>query len=416
MPRKEAMPQIEKLPQKEKLPREEALPQEKAMLSKEAMLQEEAPSPAETIPQKGAIQQGEVFPQEEAMPRKEAMPREEAMQPGKADDTKSPASAVAFPGHAGTANEPVTVTVSFAGDCTIGYDETFSYEYSFPHRLEIVGNDYSYFFRNVKPVFEKDDLTLVNLETTFTDSTKKAQKTFRFKGAPGYVNILNEGSVEMVNISNNHIKDYLDKGFSDTLDILDEAGILYCGEGHVAYYEAKGIIIACLGYLGWNASITDKIKKDLSAAAEKSDILIVSFHWGSEYSYYPDAAQKKLARFCIDNGADIVVGHHPHVIQGIENYKDGYIVYSLGNFCFGGNRNPKDKDTFIFQAVFTFKDEKITAIDPVIIPCSISSVDWINDYQPTILEGDERNRVLKRLSKYSAGLKWGMNISELETE
>lgn len=317
-----------------------------------------------------------------------------------------------------TCTSPITasrITVSFAGDCTLGYDESFQYKYSFPYRLENENNDYSYFFRNVKPIFEADDLTLVNLETTLTDAAKKAQKKFHFKGDPSYVNILTEGSIEMVNISNNHIYDYLQEGFEDTLETLDKAGIMYCGEGRIAYYEAKGTAIACLGYKGWDIAIMEKIKKDLTAAAQTSDIIIVSFHWGDEYSFYPNETQKKLGRFCIDTGADIVIGHHPHVIQGIEKYKDGYIAYSLGNFCFGGNINPNDKDTFIFQIVFTFENNKITALKPVIIPCSISSTDSINNYQPTILEGERYEKVMDRLMEYSSTLEWGISLSDLQS-
>ena len=134
-------------------------------------------------------------------------------------------------------------------------------------------------------------------------------------------------------------------------------------------------------------------------------MVIVSFHWGTEKATYPDEIQKTLAHIAVDNGADIVVGHHPHVLQGIEEYNGKNIVYSLGNFCFGGNRNPLDKDTMIFQQTFTFENGELVQ-DNVknIIPCSLSSVKEYNDYQPTILEGSESERVLQKIQELSSGL------------
>lgn len=310
------------------------------------------------------------------------------------------------------ATEPETkdvkVLMSFAGDCTIGTDETFGYTNSFTDMFKKQKNDCSYFFGGVKDIFQADDLTLVNLETTFTKATAKADKKFRFKGDPEYVNILKAGSIEMVNIANNHIYDYLQKGFDDTVETLKTAGIYYSGLGNVSYYDVKGITVASLGYKIWDNPSPQKLKSDIAKACESADLVVVSFHWGIERSYYPNEAQLKLGRLSIDCGADIVIGHHPHVIQGIELYKDKYIVYSLGNFCFGGNKNPTDKDTMIFQAEFTMQENKLEACVGRIIPCSISSVKHINDYRPTVLEGEEGRRVLDRIYTYSKSLKYGI--------
>ena len=304
--------------------------------------------------------------------------------------------------------DEIEITISFAGDCTIGTDVSFPRINSFPYRLEKQNNDNSYFFKGVKSIFGADDLTLVNLETTLTASNKMARKKFRFKGDPAYVSILKEGSIEMVNISNNHIYDYLHKGYEDTLATLSNAGIQYSGEGNTAYYTAKGIRIASIGYTGWSTSIKNRLLGDIKNVRQNADIVVVSFHWGAERSYYPNDIQIELGRSSIDAGADIVVGHHPHVIQGIEYYKGRYIVYSLGNFCFGGNRNPSDKDTFIFQGGFQFKDKKLETNWGGVIPCRISSVKNINDYQPTILEGKEKDKVLKRIFEYGKNLKYGI--------
>lgn len=310
-------------------------------------------------------------------------------------------------GAVGVAKE-VKLVLSFAGDCTLGTDEDFAYANSFPEVLKRQNNDYSYFFSGVRHIFEGDDLTLVNLETTLTKAANKAGKTFRFKGKPDYVNILKAGSVEMVNISNNHIHDYLQQGFDETLQTLKSAGVAYSGEGNIAYYYIKGKKIASIGYTGWDMSITKSLRSNIQKARQNADLVIVSFHWGKERTYYPDSVQTKLGRFSIDAGADIVLGHHPHVIQGIELYKGRYIVYSLGNFCFGGNSNPTDKDSMIFRSEFTFEDEKLIDCSGEIIPCSISSVSYINDYRPVVLEGARGQKVLDRIYKYSKDLKFGI--------
>lgn len=303
------------------------------------------------------------------------------------------------------------ITISFAGDCTIGYDESYSYENSFPFVLKNQMNNYEYFFEKVKPIFEDDNLTLVNLETTLTSRVNKADKKFRFKGDPSYVNILKAGSIEMVNISNNHIYDYFKEGFLDTINNLEKAGILYSGEDYIEYYNVNGITIVSIGYRGWSSNIKPHIANDIKEVKDKANIIIVSFHWGNEHTYYPNQTQISLGRFAVDQGADVVVGHHPHVIQGIEKYKNKYIVYSLGNFCFGGNKNPNDKDTFIFQNQFTLINGKIKTSNCEIIPCSISSVKHINNYQPIILKDNERKRVINRIYKYSKSLKYGINSS-----
>jgi len=301
-----------------------------------------------------------------------------------------------------------TIVISFAGDCTIGTDDNFQYKNSFPHRLVLVDNDFGYFFRSVLPVFEQDDLTLVNLETTLTNSEYRVPKKFNFKGDPSYTGILKAGSIEMVNISNNHIYDYGMQGYADTLAALQQADILFCGEGNTAFYTIKGITIGCIGHTDRNEDALKRLEQDIQYAKARAHIVVVSFHWGVERANYPTELQTRLGRLCIDKGADVVVGHHPHVIQGIEKYKDRYIVYSLANFCFGGNRNPTDKDTFIFQNEFKVKGRRVTQSRGNIIPCSVSSVSHANDYQPTILKGDEAERVLSRIYKYSSALEYGI--------
>jgi poly-gamma-glutamate synthesis protein (capsule biosynthesis protein) len=298
-----------------------------------------------------------------------------------------------------------TIIITAAGDCTLGTDESFAYTGSFMDEFEKQNKDYGYFFKNVKDIFSNDDLTIVNLETTLTTATKKADKQFRFKGLPEFTEIIKAGDIETVNIANNHTMDYLEKGYSDTIENLKAAEIGFFGNNHIYTTTIKGIKIGLLGYKGWSNGddVKNQIKTDIENLKEDNcQLVIVNFHWGIERDNYPNSVQKDLGRFAIDNGADLVLGHHPHVIQGIEKYKDKYIVYSLGNFCFGGNRNPSDKDTFIFQQTFEFKNgEKVNNDEINIIPCSVSSVKSRNNYQPTPVYDEEAERILKRIEEYS---------------
>ena len=307
--------------------------------------------------------------------------------------------------------ENIILTVSAVGDCTIGYDETFGYENRFDQVFKNNDYDPKYFFSNVLPIFEADDLTIANLETTFTNASKKASKTYRFRGDPSYVQILEEGSIEAVNIANNHMYDYLQKGFDDTVETLQNSSVSYFGYETYRILELKeGIKVGLAGFHIGAGDWTGR-KKTIAAAIDylngNASLVILSFHWGIEGNYTPTAAQKSLARFCIDSGVDLVLGHHPHVLQGIENYNGKYIAYSLGNFCFGGNRNPKDKDTMIFQQKFEFSPQKelIQTHEPIIYPTSLSSVKNKNDYKPTVLEGDEAARVAEKIDKISRDIK-----------
>lgn len=291
------------------------------------------------------------------------------------------------------------ITISFAGDCTLGNDKKVSY---FHDMVKTQNYDYSYFLKNVKPIFEIDDYTLVNLETTLTDATSYADKTFTFKGDFDYVNILKLGSVEGVNISNNHSKDYLEEGYQDTIDTLDNNNIDYSGDDYVHIEEVKGIRVGFIGFKNSNLNyqnIDDKLNK---IKEQNPQLIIASCHWGVERENQFNASQQEIGHYLIDNGVDVVIGHHPHVLQGIEEYNGKYIVYSLGNFCFGGNSNPKDKDTMIFRETFKFDENNTlngTSIE--IIPCSISSVKDSNNFQPTPLDDTEKQRVIEKVKKYS---------------
>ena len=304
---------------------------------------------------------------------------------------------------AGEVAENTSITISAAGDCTLGKDPAAAYKTSLNAFYDAQGA--SYFLSGVKDIFSSDDLTIVNMEGTLTDSEKIVEKAFNFKADPAYAQILTEGSVEAANLANNHSHDYSDEGYEDTIVALDDAGIANFGYEREASLEINGLKITLLGYnmLADRTENQKQMKESVSKAkVGGSNLVIVSFHWGKERQYSPVDYQKETAHAAIDAGADLVLGHHPHVLQGIEKYKDRYICYSLGNFCFGGNKNPSDKDTMIFQQTFTFENVNLLDDDNVkIIPCSLSSSSKKNDYKPRVLEGAEKDRVMKKIEDMS---------------
>ena len=305
-----------------------------------------------------------------------------------------------------TVSSPVSLTLSVVGDCTLGTDETFDYDTSLNAYYENYGADY--FLQNVKDIFSTDDLTIANFEGTLTDSDEREDKTFAFKAPASYASILTGGSVEAVNTANNHSHDYGEQSFDDTLAALDDAGIVHFGYDETAVMDVKGIKVGLVGiyelydHLEREQQLKDNIAK---VKADGAQLIVVIFHWGNETETVPDSNQTTLGRIAIDEGADLVCGHHPHVLQGIETYKGRNIVYSLGNFCFGGNSSPSDMDTMIYQQTFTIdangvKKDNVTNI----IPCSISSAayDGYNNYQPTPAEGDEATRILGKINERSS--------------
>lgn len=278
------------------------------------------------------------------------------------------------------------ITISAAGDCTLGSD------YKSPSSVNFYAKynekkDASYFFKNVKKIFKNDDLTIVNFEGTLTKRNTRAQKTFAFKGNPSYLKILQKGNVDAVSFANNHCRDYGEGSYQDTISVFKKNKMPYASYGKVSVYKTKGKKIGMIAVNGLEGVSSSEyyIKKGIQKLKKKKvNLIIVSMHAGIEKTSSINDVQKSIAHYAVQHGANLVLGHHPHTLQGIEKYKGAYIVYSLANFCFGGNTNPADKDTMIFQQTFTFKNKKLKKTKDVkIIPCKVSSSSNINNYQPT---------------------------------
>lgn len=300
--------------------------------------------------------------------------------------------------------QPQIFTLTFVGDCTLGTMPDWTYRSDcFP---KVIGTDYDKPFRNVRHIFESDDCTFVNLESVIASGGTQADKRFAFIGPPEYINILTGSSVEAVTLANNHTMDFGQEAYDEMKEILEDNQVSYCEKDLGTLFTTESGL--CIGLYGTRGTLDEEaMAREIAAMRQAgAQLIIAAAHWGKEGAYHPNEDQVNAAHTLIDAGADIVWGHHPHVLQKIEAYNGGIIYYSLGNFSFGGNHNPRDKDTAILQQqIIVEADGTVTLGDLDIIPCSISSVPDHNDFQPTpVPEGSEQyDRIVSKLDDTFTG-------------
>ncbi len=302
----------------------------------------------------------------------------------------------------GLADE-VTITLSFAGDCTLGSQEYLrERKGSFDSYIKELGMEYP--LEKVRDIFLQDDWTVVNLEGVLADSAKGENKkqTYRFRGPASFTEILTLSGVDMVNLSNNHTDDYGKTGLQSTKDNLNTAGIAYCHTEEVYILEKSGIRIAFLGInITEYATLGKKLNKKIASlkTEENCQFVVVNFHYGWEYSFVHNKKQRLTSHEVILSGADLVVGTHPHVVQGVENYKNRLILYSIGNFSFGGNMklNPRSLQAYIAQVTLCFENGAFKSQQLNIISVHTSSTQPQNNFQPYLVTGDEAQAVVERI-------------------
>ena len=303
----------------------------------------------------------------------------------------------------------VTLTLTAVGDTTLGGDRRWQGYHAFMREFENSGRDHSHFMRNVAHIFYESCITIANLEGTLTYATAHMDKQFVFRGPPHFAQILTAGHICTVTLANNHTIDFFERGMNDTRAALTYHGVTYFGNEFNTIKEVNGIKVGMFGFRIWNGGQYNRqrIRNAITDLQNRGAQLIVAYyHWGVERNNHPEQYQIDIGRYSIRNGADLVLGAHPHVVQGIEEYMGRLIVYSLANFCFGGNANPADQDSFIFQQTFSFYNgELLPGIDKNIIPIFVSSVRTHNDFVPTIAEGADAERILGRIDRYSEGLR-----------
>ena len=359
-------------------------------------------------------------------PAEMGIPQQSTQQGGYQAPTAAPAPDIRY-----EADGSVVITITTVGDVTIGRNVQ-SNSRIFQKELDRQGGDINFIFRNVRHIFAEDDLTIVNFEGVLADDysipSGKRDNSFLFLAPTAYASVLPNNGVEVATIENNHIDDFGDSGRASTRQALSDAGILWADENNMAVYETQGVKIAVLAYKTFNyhwRELKTTVPRDVAAAKETCDLVIVAYHWGTEEgastggkAYYPDSnSQVDLGHITIDAGADLVIGHHSHRVNPIEQYNGKYIVYSLGNFSFAGNSKPSDMSTFIFQTRFRIKEGEIIANPFRIIPCRISSKSNENDFTPTPYESELHiSNVINTMLKNSKGLTHAVSVYPLDWE
>ena len=276
------------------------------------------------------------------------------------------------------------ITLSFVGDCTIASPYGHAYFNTFNLMAEEKTPDY--FFSQVAPLFLEDDLTVANCENVFSDDETLALRgknytpAYWYRGPAKNAAILSLGGVDAVSIDNNHIMDYLAKGRLDTIAALEEAGIDWGDSSRILYYDFYGIRIALcfcsMNVYGYSASA----ELLLEEAKTQSDFQIIIFHGGSDRSYVTDEGILTECRRLVDLGADLICGHHPHVLQPVQLYKGVVIMPSLGNFLFGDGWSVKR--TAVLQYRIYVKAGEIISESCSFLPCYTNQVRW----QPSLID------------------------------
>lgn len=295
-----------------------------------------------------------------------------------------------------------TIRITFLGDCTLGGEEKNRNAARGFNRV-VEQNGFEYPLRNLAALTAADDLTVANLEGVLSDrDLPKVKKTYNFKGSTAYTGILKAGSVECVTLANNHSHDYDTAGYQDTKAALEEAGIAWFGTDRPAVWQNEdGLMI---GFLGVSGSLSGNRMKEYQKQAEWLHTIgcaavITVMHAGTEYASEPDGYQQQIVNRALDCGTDLIIGHHPHVVQGWEERGGVPVVYSLGNCVFGGNTNPKDHDALAVQAELSFSEGELEAITLHFYPISVSGESGRNDYSPVLLEGADAERVLEKMEE-----------------
>ena len=295
-----------------------------------------------------------------------------------------------------------TVRITFLGDCTLGGEEKNRNAARGFNRV-IEQNGFEYPFRNLSVLTAADDLTVANLEGVLSDrNLTKVKKTYNFIGPAAYAEILKTASVECVTLANNHSHDYDNAGYRDTKAALDAERIAHFGTDQPAVWRnEEGLMI---GFLGVSGSVSGNRAKEYRKQAEYlrsigCAVVITVMHAGTEYASEPDSYQHQIVNLALECGSDLIIGHHPHVVQGYE-IRDGVpVVYSLGNCVFGGNTNPRDHDALAVCAELSFRDGVPEGMTLRFYPLSVSGEAGRNDYSPVLLDGADAERVLKKMEE-----------------
>ena len=307
---------------------------------------------------------------------------------------------------AGAARAETDIVLTFGGDCVLGTREEWVGDAdNFDACVAKKGLDWC--FSALGDLFAQDDLTLINLECVLQNGNRghNHRKQHTFRGKPEYAQMLTQASIEAVNIANNHYIDYNQSGERNTKAALDAAQVSYCGYQNCFVQEINGHKI---GFGGCRETefLQNKaiVYRDIQKLRKKGcDVIVYSCHWGVEYSPTHNKTQEKMAQYAINSSADIVVGTHPHAVQGVENREGCAVLYSLGNLVFGGTRDMKTFDAVLARATLRFGDDgDYLGVTIDMIPVLTSGSAPENDFRPVLAQGEEAARILRLVQADSA--------------
>jgi len=283
-------------------------------------------------------------------------------------------------------DEPTeAVVLTLGGDTVLGgLPSRVNRRDSFP---QTTGNESTYPFAGLLPVLSRDDLSILNLECTLTErNTPVDGQEYPFKGRPDATNMLVAGSVEMVSLENSHSMDYGEAGYADMKTALETAGVQWVDAANCAVYDTNAGVR--IGVAALQDPVTsENLAEVINALKQKeADFIVLSLHWGEELAEAPSQEQQTLAHEAIDLGADVIMGHHSHVVQPMEVYNKRPIFYSLGNAVYGGSTNPSDWDIALARITLACRDGEVVDMEWMAIPGCVSGDSDDNDYQPQVYE------------------------------
>ena len=295
-----------------------------------------------------------------------------------------------------------TVTVTLLGDCTLGGEEK-SVNRSSGFVQHIAQYGYEYPFHHLKKLTAGDDLTIANLEGVLTDrKLKKEKKTYNFSGPTAFTEILTAAEIECVTLANNHTGDYGDAGLHDTRAALEEAGVAWFDRDNAALWESpEGVRVGVVGvfYSLYGRHLTAFQKQVRTLRELGCAAVICVMHSGEEHTLTVDRHQKQIVECAVKEGVDLVVGHHPHVVQGFELVDGMPVVYSLGNCAFGGALHVKDTDSLVLQAELRLEEGRLVSTALHFYPITVTTDEAVNNYCPAFLTGAGASRVLEKMKK-----------------
>lgn len=288
------------------------------------------------------------------------------------------------------------IDITVVGDCMLATYKGQYCEGSFSWYAK--NYEPTYFFEKVYDIFSTDDFTIANLENVLTDNNlsevaKSSSPAYWYKAPTENAKILTANSIEAVSLANNHFGDYGTQGRKDTMAAVEAVGLPYGTNDNTFYLEKNGFKIAVICHGLWNEWQANDIIARINEASTQSDYQIVYYHGGTERIHQPEDWKVKASHKLVDAGADLVIGNHPHVLQPTEVYNGVNIIYSLGNFCFGGSRSPENR-TVIYKVNITVQGDKTFSTETSIIPCYVYTGST-NNWQPApIIDETEKQKVL----------------------